>query len=123
MSFDEQPDGDIHGECAHEIHSLQQQLAAEQAYSAKLRIVLSAAIAAIDYKRQHLNDVGPDVHSARFDSAFEKIQDALALPHDDSALREWGARLLRKLAKDVPYIDSGDLFVKADELVSGDWKP
>lgn len=31
MSFDEQPDGDIHGECAFEIHSLQQQLASCQA--------------------------------------------------------------------------------------------
>ena len=26
MSFDEQPDGDIHGECAEEIHRLQAQV-------------------------------------------------------------------------------------------------
>lgn len=27
MSFDEQPDGDIHGECAAEIHRIEQQVA------------------------------------------------------------------------------------------------
>ena len=31
MSFDEQPDGDPHGECAIEIHRLQEELAAERA--------------------------------------------------------------------------------------------
>ena len=30
MSFDEQPDGDIHGECAAEIHRLEQELKAER---------------------------------------------------------------------------------------------
>lgn len=35
--FDEQPDGDPHGECAAEIHRLEQQVAAQQARIAELR--------------------------------------------------------------------------------------
>lgn len=36
MSFDEQPDGDPHGECAAEIHSLQERLAAAEARAERL---------------------------------------------------------------------------------------
>lgn len=71
MSFDEQPDGDIHGECAFEIHSLQQQLASCQAALAdtealeigtgerlaKVEQQLSAAIAAYKLKDEELEKI------------------------------------------------------------------
>ena len=112
---------------SHEIHSLQQQLAAEQANNAKLRDfiahaqVSSGVCCCGDAMNWHASPMTCG-HSPvdMWDYAVSSLLDTKS---DDSALREWGARLLRKLAKDVPYIDSGDLFVKADELVSGDWKP
>jgi len=51
------------------------------------------------------------------------VIDALALPQDDTALREWGAKLLREMAG-APHC-KGNLFVrdelrrKADELMEG----
>lgn len=71
MSFDEQPDGDIHGECAFEIHSLQQQLASCQAALAdtealdigtgerlaKAEQQLSAALAACKQKDRALEKI------------------------------------------------------------------
>ncbi len=46
--------------------------------------------------------------------------EALALPQDDTALRQWGAKLLRDLAdKGWPAWDADDLRLKADELEAG----
>lgn len=88
---------------------LQQQLAAEQAYSAKLReLVLEA-----------LNGFASTQDAADWDAKAE-----LALPYDDSALREWGARLLRSAAAKQGWkSDEVALKALADQLLSGDWKP
>lgn len=88
---------------------LQQQLAAEQAYSAKLReLVLEA-----------LNGFASTQDAADWDAKAE-----LALPYDDTALREWGARLLEKVANEAPGDSVWKLFSdRASRLRSGDWKP
>lgn len=88
---------------------LQQQLAAEQAYSAKLReLVLEA-----------LNGFASTQDAADWDAKAE-----LALSYDDSALREWGARLLRSAAAKQGWkSDEVALKALADQLLSGDWKP
>ena len=66
----------------------EEQLVESQAENQRLREVLQAAVGAIDYKRQFLyRDMHPDVHAARFDDAFAKIQAALSTPHDNTALR------------------------------------
>ena len=48
------------------------------------------------------------------------IRHALVTPQDDTALRQWGAKLLRDLAdKGWPAWDADDLRLKADELEAG----
>jgi len=110
--------------------ALRNKLAAEQAYSARLRELLPKRIPngfvsfGQNYCEQEDKFNDPCNPMCKFKRKYlSDCEETLTLPHDDTALREWGARVLRKLAKDVPYVGSGDLFVKADELVSGDWKP
>ena len=106
MSFDEQPDGDIHGECAFEIHSLQQQLASCQAALAdtealeigtgerlaKVEQQLAAAIAACNLKNIAIQD-------ALWDETWWRVEavKALAIQPDDSALKAF------MLSKGVSY--------------------
>jgi len=99
MSFDEQPDGDIHGECAHEIHSLQQQLAAEQAYSAQLRELLPKRIPngfvsfGKYYSEQEDKFNDPYNPMCKFKRKYiSDCEDALAANSEDTALRELGVR-------------------------------
>lgn len=89
---------------------LQEQLAAEQAYSAKLRDVID----------QLLDDMGEDGHCV-CPAAKQLAIESSALPHDESALREWGARLLDwTFSKGM----GGTLLLDtAMQLRSGDWKP
>lgn len=89
------------------LEKAQQQLAAEQAYSAKLREAL----------KQPLGYTG----SRQIDSEIRK---ALALPHDDTSLREWGARLLEKAASKQGWkSDQVALEALARQLRRGEWKP
>jgi len=94
-----------------EIHSLQQQLAAEQAYSAKLHTEL------LHVKSVCLSEFGNGLVN----------EVVLALPRDDAALREWGARLLEKVGDSSRCYYLGlcryDLREFADQLRSGKWKP
>ncbi len=125
MSFDEQPDGDIHGECAREIHSLQQQLAAEQANNAKLMDfiahaqVSSGVCCCGDAMNGHASPMTCG-HSPvdMWDYAVSSLLDTKS---DDSSLREWGARLLDwTFSKGM----GGTLLLDtAMQLRSGDWKP
>ena len=48
MSFDEQPDGDIHGECAQEIHRLTEQVEALAAQNETMRSALYGLIVDCD---------------------------------------------------------------------------
>jgi len=93
--FDEQPDGDIHGECAHEIHKLQRDLAAAQAErDALLRIkeaadVLYSEAAEYDLpdglgmgaSQQYWDDLAnalfPDDSGAVIQADLEKVQTAV----------------------------------------------
>ena len=49
----------------------------------------------------------------------EDAQQALAIPQDDTALRQWGAKLLREMADLVSFVDRKTLHRKADELEAG----
>ena len=56
-----------------------------------------------------------------------KLVKALTIQPDDSALREWGARLLEKVAKE-DFDDCGeysgeDIRLIANRLRNGEWKP
>lgn len=88
-----------------DLEKAQQQLAEEQAYSAKLR--------------EALEEIGVALHEN--DGLSEIIGRCLSTPHDNSALREWGARLLYwTFSKGM----GGTLLLDtARQLRSGDWKP
>lgn len=97
---------------------MQQQLAAEQAYSARLRSLLEHIMHCIPYGGFAQIHYGSATHA--------DIDYAVALPYDDSVLREWGARLLEKLAAKSYTPGSNmhdDLLISAEKLRSGDWKP
>jgi hypothetical protein len=90
---------------------LKQQLAAEQACSAQLRDGLEK-IACLGNGDQHGNSVGNCM-----------AIDLLGIPHDDTALMEWGARLLEKIANHDIDVTSRGLRALAKQLRSGEWKP
>ena len=101
-------DGGVHPEplrakVAECVGELQAQLAASQALEAQLREALEKVLAQ------------PAV-------ALRTATKALALPQDDTALREWGAKLLEEMA-DEHYekwsINHGILTAKAAELEAG----
>lgn len=97
---------------------MQQQLAAEQAYSAKL-------LGELESTRNGLiwwMDAFP-LHVTEADhEEMAKLDQALALPHDDSALREWGARLL-DAGRTKGREDGWSVNEQMEKLRSGDWKP
>ncbi len=87
------------------------------------------ALAASQAREQQLRDALEtcDVGDTQFpdDTQFydrKKVDDALALPHDDTALRQWGAKLLRGFANDYCWDAKNRLYYrdelrrKADEL-------
>ena len=86
------------------IDDLQAELAASQAREQQLREALKA-----------LQQGFPQTHQIN-----AVIRHALVTPQDDTALRQWGAKLLRDLAdKGWPAWDADDLRLKADELEAG----
>ena len=100
------------------IAKLQQQLAAEQLNSAKLREWIAEAPHRVWCMRL-------DPYDER-DHGCTCGKEALTLPHDDSALREWGARLLEHVKTKTNYsgnIHRVTLAELIDQLRSGDWKP
>lgn len=81
---------------------LRQQLAAEQAYSAKLHAEL------LHVKSVCLSEFGNGLVN----------EVVLAIPHDDTVLREWGASLLEKVIYRGSMLEED-----ARQLRSGEWKP
>lgn len=89
------------------LENAQQQLAAEQANSAKLHAELSRIC-------ECLNSNGYSMNASR---------EILALPRDDTALMEWGARLVEKIGTEFFNEVDEQLLAVASMLRSGDWKP
>lgn len=107
---------------------LRQQLAAEQANNAKLRDfiahaqVSSGVCCCGDAMNGHASPMTCG-HSPvdMWDCAVSSLLDTKS---DDSALREWGARLLEKVANEAPGDSVWKLFsARAENLRSGKWKP
>ena len=44
MSYDEQPDGDIHGECSAEIHRLQREIESMESFLSEIRVSMTAIV-------------------------------------------------------------------------------
>jgi len=81
------------------------QLAAEQLKSAKLREAVTSVVN----------------HELSY---YSKCCRALALPHDDTALKEWGAGLLEKaMNPEKPYTMYCWILHLIEQLRSGKWKP
>ena len=108
--------------------ALRNKLAAEQAYSAKLRDfiahaqVSSGVCCCGDAMNGHASPMTCG-HSPvdMWDYAVSSLLDTKS---DDSELREWGARLLRSAAAKQGWkSDEVALEALADQLLSGDWKP
>jgi predicted nucleic acid-binding Zn-ribbon protein len=90
-----------------------QQLAESQAREAQLRDVLE----------QLLDDMGAKGHCV-CEASKQWATEVLAIPKDDTALREWGARLLEEIKGDDERGNRWDhLQTYADNLRSGEWKP
>lgn len=76
--------------------------------------------------RKALNDIKMVAESAVKTHGYDKYHvrnrqfaiEALALLHDDTALREWGAKLLRESS-----MRDGTLEEDAEQLISGEWMP
>lgn len=90
---------------AEQTNELQSQLAAQAAHIALLREALDK-LARLGNEPLLGNSIGNQI-----------AQQALAIPNNDAALREWGARLLEEMAE----ADAGPLYLRrrAAELRSG----
>ena len=99
------------------IQELAQKLAAAQANSARL-------LGELESTRNGLlwwMDAFP-LHVTEADhEEMAKLDQALALPYDDTALMEWGAKLLEKVEADSHGEFKLSSFAK--QLRSGEWKP
>jgi hypothetical protein len=107
------PDAPAKGFTEALVAKLQQQLAAEQLNNAKLREAL------LTCKSTTRIGEGDDPDTEYYFSHYD-VCTALTLPHDDTALREWGARLLEKVANEAPGDSVWKLFSdRASRLRSG----
>jgi len=97
-------------------------LISEQAYSQQLREALEAVECMTTYANESdevgahgcCNEVSYKPHAS--DCWTHKRTAALALPHDDTALKAWGAKLLRKAADQVGDVCRDDIRSMADAL-------
>ena len=93
------------------------QLAASQAREQQLREALEPAKNGLEW----FMDRFTDAYSSADDEMLEAIAQALSLPQDDTALRQWGTRLLRE-TRDECAVSNNPLGVfdrKANELEAG----
>jgi hypothetical protein len=89
-------------------------IAASQAYSQQLRNALEMARNGIAWYIENIIEAdGCD------DEALQQIDAALVLPHDDTALKQWGAKLLRDVGAKYLLISQMQLNRRADELEAG----
>jgi chromosome segregation ATPase len=82
MSFDEEPDGDAHGECAAEIHRLESQLAEANATIEEQKAVIADQYAAIEKQAEMLRA------EERIDRDFEAAESQLATALDTIARKD-----------------------------------
>jgi len=92
-------------------------LAREQAYSAKLRKTFNKFIDS----HEECSDVDEYIAQVVSMDNYHEAQEVLSLSYDDTALIEWGARLLEELAGES--IDEEWFRWKAEQLRNGDWNP
>jgi len=88
-----------------------------QAREQQLREALSTA----RYLYQYSQKIGTPEQAGRYSREHEEHHDEagilLSLPQDDTALRQWGAKLLREIADNCHYDRDADMLRrKADEL-------
>ena len=113
--FDEEPDGDIHGECAAEIHRLQSQVEQLQAENARL---LEALVAISGPDSNHPAFIARPSEGKRLDEVYEDIAgEALAFTDSSNWLAEqkaqWRREVLVELGNEA---ESNGNFVLAHQL-------
>ena len=82
-----------------------------------LKGVRDEKLAASQAREQQLREALEEMRYSHTDKAEAMYQAALALPHDDTALRQYGAKLLRQPANHMMVIEDSRILLRmADEL-------
>ncbi len=108
MSFDEEPDAPLHGECAHAIHELQAQLAASQAECEKQK----------QHRAEDIRDLFErgKLYLSERDAARAEVERLRTAR--DTILNYWWPRLGYKAANEMSYPALGDSRATVAPLVA-----